>query len=477
MLKINNLTVQFEKNIVVDNIDMEVNDNNIVAIVGESGSGKTMTALSIAGLLPEDAKVSGDIYIEETNLLGLKESEKRKYRGKDITMVFQEPMTSLNPLMKIGKQIEEVLKLHTNFDKEKRKKEVSDILNAVELFDVERIKKSYPHELSGGMRQRVMIAISLICKPKLIIADEITTALDVMTRDQIIKLLKKINKDYKVAILFVSHNLNVVEELSDYVYVMKNGKVVESGKTKKVFENPENEYTKSLIEFKNGKREIKNLIKKEEVVLEIENLSAYYKNISKNIFKKPAINNVLEDISFKVYKGEIVGLVGKSGIGKTTLSKVILGLHKEFSGKISCVEKFPQMIFQDPYSSLNPKLKIKDMLLEVLLVRKNHTKTKRMEKVSDIIKKVGLDNSYLERYSNELSGGQRQRVAIALALISETTFIIADEPVSALDLSIQEQILQLLKRLQKEMNLTILFISHDMNVINKICDRVIELDK
>lgn len=477
MLKINNLTVKFENNVVVDNIDMEVKDNNIVAIVGESGSGKTMTALSVAGLLPEDAKVSGEIYIEENNLLGLKESERRKYRGKDITMVFQEPMTSLNPLMKIGKQIEEVLKLHTDFDKEKRKKEVSDILNAVELFDVERIKKSYPHELSGGMRQRVMIAISLICKPKLIIADEITTALDVMTRDQIIKLLKKINKDYKVAILFVSHNLNVVEELSEYVYVMKNGKVVESGNTKKIFENPENEYTKSLIEFKNAKKQIKSSTKKEELVLEVENLSAYYKNISKNIFKKPTINNVLDDVNFKVYKGEIVGLVGKSGIGKTTLSKAILGLHKEYSGRINCVEKLPQMIFQDPYSSLNPKLKIKDMLLEVLLVKKNNSKTKRMEKVSDTLKKVGLDNTYLERYSNELSGGQRQRVAIALALISETTFIIADEPVSALDLSIQAQILELLKKLQEEMNLTILFISHDMNVINKICDRVIELEK
>lgn len=477
MLKVDNLSVSFKDEIgngaVVDRVSFEMKQGEILALVGESGSGKSMTALSIIGLLKKTAIVDGKILLDDVNLLELSMKERRSYMGSEIAMIFQEPMTSLNPVMRVGKQAVEMIKLHRDTfsekpDRKKVREMVIDVFKKVELPEPEKLYNKYPHELSGGMRQRVMIAMASLCSPKILIADEPTTALDAQTQEQIIGLLKKINREKKISILMITHDLNVVADMADRIVVMKDGKKVEEGKTKEVLNHPKEEYTKKLIASvprgkKTGGEE------SDEIIVRAEDLSIYYKEGNKKRF-------VINNLSFGIHRGEILGLVGRSGLGKTTISKTILGIHKNYTGRIVNNAKHSQMIFQDPFSSLNPSKTIGWILEEPLKIREKHSKEERIEKVVKILNEVGLGREFMKRKPSELSGGQRQRVSIALSVISGADFIIADEPVSALDVTIQAQVLRLLLTLQKEYKLSMLFISHDIHVIEKMCDRILKID-
>ncbi len=479
MLEVRDLKVAFPKeepgsklvDWAVKGISFSMGRGEILAIIGESGSGKSMTALSIAGLLPPDAVSSGEILFNKKDLMALSKEGRRMVQGKDISMIFQEPMTSLNPVMKIGKQIEEVLVLHTGLSKAERKERVCKALLDAGLADPERLCQSYPHQLSGGMRQRVMIAMASVLKPQLMIADEPTTALDKRIQGQILRLLKQINTEKKMGILFISHNLEVVKDFCDRILVMYQGEIVESGTPEEIFQNPKEEYTKKLLaSIPKGKQIVKKEILEKKPVLEVRNLNVYYTE------KRKQKRQVIFNANFTIYEKEIVGLVGDSGGGKSSLSKAILGINKDIEGEICHFTEYPQMVFQDPYGSLNPVKRIGWILEEPLRIQVRLKKAERKEKVLHLLERVGLDRAYVGRRPGELSGGQRQRVCIALALILESRFIIADEPVSALDVTIQAQILELLKELKEEYKLSYLFISHDMAVINEMCDRILRLE-
>lgn len=480
MLKVDHLTITFPENEngaevkAVKGISFEMGEGEIVAIIGESGSGKTQTALSIIGLLNEKAICTGSIAYKGTELLSLSLKQRRTFMGKEISMIFQEPMTSLNPVMKIGRQIEEQLILHEQLAKEERRQRVVAALEAVGLKDAKALCEKYPHQLSGGMRQRVMIAIGIICYPGLMIADEPTTALDVQVQEQILKLLKSINQERKMGILFISHNLNVVKDFSDRILVMHEGKIVESGTPEEIFRHPKEEYTRNLLRsIPSGEGICLPGEKEGESVLEVSHLNVYYTE-GKGFGRKKR-RQVLSDISFQIHRGEVVGLVGQSGCGKSSLSKAILGLNQEIEGTILHRTEKPQMVFQDPYGSLNPAKSIGWILEEPLRIQKRLNQTERKRAVLQMLEKVGLDASYVDRKPSDLSGGQRQRVGIALALIQGSELIIADEPVSALDVTIQAQILELLVRLKEEFKLSYLFISHDMDVMYQMCDRIFRI--
>ncbi len=475
MLKVENLSIRFKDDLsdedAVKGISFAVQTGEIAAIVGESGSGKSMTALSIMGLLKKHAEVQGSIFLDDMDLLALDKKQRHACMGDEIAMIFQEPMTSLNPVMRVGKQVDEILRLHPDSmekgkrSKADRKRRVLEAFGNVDLPNPEEIYNKYPHELSGGMRQRIMIAMATVCRPKLLIADEPTTALDVQTQEQILKLLKKIHKESNLSILMISHDLNVVANLAERIIVMNRGEIVEQGETGKVLQSPEHEYTKKLLaSVLKGKKVPSE--HSEEIVIEARDLSIYYPEGRKQQF-------VINHLNFEIRKGEILGLVGRSGLGKTTISKTILGIHRTYTGTYVNHAKHSQMIFQDPFSSLNPAKTIGWILEEPLRVRTNMEPAARRKKVTEMLGKVGLPEEYYKRKPGELSGGQRQRVSIALAIIGGADFIIADEPVSALDVTIQAQILELLLQLQKEFGLSMLFISHDIHVIEKMCDRVL----
>lgn len=475
MLKVENLSIRFKDDLsdedAVKGISFAVQTGEIAAIVGESGSGKSMTALSIMGLLKKHAEVQGSIFLDDMDLLALDKKQRHACMGDEIAMIFQEPMTSLNPVMRVGKQVDEILRLHPDSmekgkrSKADRKRRVLEAFGNVDLPNPEEIYNKYPHELSGGMRQRIMIAMATVCRPKLLIADEPTTALDVQTQEQILKLLKKIHKESNLSILMISHDLNVVANLAERIIVMNRGEIVEQGETGKVLQSPEHEYTKKLLaSVPKGKKVPSE--HSEEIVIEALDLSIYYPEGRKQQF-------VINHLNFEIRKGEILGLVGRSGLGKTTISKTILGIHRTYTGTYVNHAKHSQMIFQDPFSSLNPAKTIGWILEEPLRVRTNMEPAARRKKVTEMLGKVGLPEEYYKRKPGELSGGQRQRVSIALAIIGGADFIIADEPVSALDVTIQAQILELLLQLQKEFGLSMLFISHDIHVIEKMCDRVL----
>ena len=475
MLKVENLSIRFKDDLsdedAVKGISFAVQTGEIAAIVGESGSGKSMTALSIMGLLKKHAEVQGSIFLDDMDLLALDKKQRHACMGDEIAMIFQEPMTSLNPVMRVGKQVDEILRLHPDSmekgkrSKADRKRRVLEAFGNVDLPNPEEIYNKYPHELSGGMRQRIMIAMATVCRPKLLIADEPTTALDVQTQEQILKLLKKIHKESNLSILMIYHDLNVVANLAERIIVMNRGEIVEQGETGKVLQSPEHEYTKKLLaSVPKGKKVPSE--HSEEIVIEARDLSIYYPEGRKQQF-------VINHLNFEIRKGEILGLVGRSGLGKTTISKTILGIHRTYTGTYVNHAKHSQMIFQDPFSSLNPAKTIGWILEEPLRVRTNMEPAARRKKVTEMLGKVGLPEEYYKRKPGELSGGQRQRVSIALAIIGGADFIIADEPVSALDVTIQAQILELLLQLQKEFGLSMLFISHDIHVIEKMCDRVL----
>lgn len=479
ILQVNQLSIGFEEKQgvrqVVDEISFHVAEGEILGIVGESGSGKSITSLTIMDLLKANARViKGEILFEGRNLLAMSEKEKRALKGKEISMVFQEPMTSLNPLMKVGPQVEEVLLIHTSLESKERKKEVLRMFGEVGLKDGEAIYQKYPHQLSGGMRQRIMIAMAMICRPKLLIADEPTTALDVTVQKQILELLKKMNRDFHTSIIFISHDLSVVRSLCRRAVVMNEGKIVELGEVNDLFTNPKEAYTKRLLAAVPtiGKvigQQVKN---NKAVMCEAINYSVFYEERKNGFFKKPTNRKIVDSVSFQIMEGEIYGVVGESGSGKSTLAKAIVGLNTNTKGELLLESSKPQMVFQDPYSSLNPAKKIESILAEPLRIKGGYSKEQIRERVLAMLEQVGLPKEYASRRIDRLSGGQRQRVAIGLALMNNPSFLVLDEPVSALDVTIQDQILHLLKSLQEKYHLTYLFISHDLSVVYNLCDRI-----
>tara|TARA_Y100000741_G_scaffold355721_1_gene331504 strand:- start:862 stop:2691 length:1830 start_codon:yes stop_codon:yes gene_type:complete len=507
LLKVSNLNTEFKSDYgskpALNNISFNIKEGEVLALVGESGSGKTVTSLSIMGLLPNNASVeNGEITLlskknKVINILNLSDEKHNEIRGNDISMVFQEPMTCLNPTMTVGEQILEVIIRHKKISKINAKKEMIGLLELVEIPDPIQRSIEYPHQLSGGMRQRIMIAIALACSPKLIIADEPTSALDVTIQAQLLELLKKLKNSIvtKTSILFITHDLGIVKELADRVIVMYQGKIVEEGNVLDVFENPKHSYTNNLIqslpEFKIEKRKQKKIIKKEtnnkNIILSIKNLYKEFP-VDKGIFKQSNESvKAVQNVSLNVRQNKILGLVGESGSGKSTLGKSIIKLIEPTSGEINFknqdisnfnrqkmqnIRQKMQMIFQDPFASLNPRKNILDTLMEPILVHKLMKKNEATEYIKQIIHDVGLPIESLIRFPHEFSGCQRQRIGIARALVLKPEFIIADEPVSALDVSIQAQVLNLLETIKETYNLTMIFISHDLSVIEYFCDEV-----
>ena len=523
MLQVRNLTVKFlsekDENEVVKKISFNLKENKILGIVGESGSGKSVTSLAVLGLLPKNTIQEGTIFFDEKNLLTISDKEFQQIRGNKIAMIFQEPMSSLNPTLTCGSQVAEVLKQHTGLNKKEIYQEVISLFQKVKLPLPDRIFNSYPHQISGGQKQRVMIAIAIACKPDLLIADEPTTALDVTVQKEIILLLKELQKENKMSILLISHDLSLVSEIADNVIILFKGKIVEKGITTDIFHSPQHNYTKGLINSKPNLNQrlkklptvedfIKNKIstdvytKKErdayhrkiyelKPLLEIVDLKKYF-NTSVGFAKKPFIKAV-DAISFKLYEGETLGLVGESGCGKTTLGRAIMQLEKITSGKIfykgrdithlsktalQNLRKEIQIIFQDPFSSLNPRISIGNAILEPMNVHGVLSNDKeRKIYVIELLKKVGLEEEHFNKYPHEFSGGQRQRIGIARAIALKPKIIICDESVSALDVSVQAQVLNLLNELKSTFNFSYIFISHDLSVVKYMSDQLVVMNK
>ncbi|MGN0372696.1 MAG: dipeptide ABC transporter ATP-binding protein [Enterocloster sp.] len=472
LLKIDHLTVGFQEETeirnAVDDISFSMEEGEILGVVGESGSGKSMTALTVMGLLSEKAVTAGSVRFKGRELLAMTEEERCSIQGKEIGMVFQEPMTSLNPVMKIGPQVGESLKLHTDFSQETIKKKTLQALKDAGLDQADSIYEKYPHELSGGMRQRAMIAMAMIHSPSLLIADEPTTALDVLIQTQILKLLRRLHSERNTAILFISHDLNVIRQVCDRVLVMRKGKILESGTVEKIFSHPEHEYTRQLVGTEAWKTED---ICGNENVLTVRDLFVSYSNSGLSFFRKNS-REVLHNVSFSLRQGEIFGIVGESGCGKSTLARVITGLHTNYKGTVHISDGVrPQMVFQDPFGSLNPARKIGWILEEPLRLRGVRDRSIRKKMVDTMLADIGLDASFADRYPRELSGGQRQRISIGMALSMDSRLLIADEPVSALDVTIQAQILDLLLKINRERKTAILFITHDLNLVYRLCHR------
>ncbi len=539
ILKVENLCVEFSmeqrKLCAVDHIDFDLLEGETLGIVGESGSGKSVTSLSIMKLISSPGKISsGNIYLKNgkgwVNLAKLEEKNLREYRGKKIAMIFQEPMTSLNPVYTCGKQITEVIMLHQNISKSKAKEKTIALFNEVLLPRPEEIYRSYPHQLSGGQKQRVMIAMALSCQPDILIADEPTTALDVTVQKFILELLKKIQEKYKMSIIFITHDLGVIAEIASRVLVMYEGRIVEQGLVEQIFKHAQHPYTKGLIacrpnlernqsklltvnDFLNteNEEEIEKLIAsitvkdKESIeqlkrkygsgepLLKVKNLSTYFPLKKKLFEKERQWVKAVDNVSFDVYPSETLGLVGESGCGKTTLGRSILRLIEPKRGwiyynndnitgysksQMRTLRKDFQIIFQDPYSSLNPRKTIGSAIIEPMLVHQLYKNDKeRKEKSIELLEKVQLEADHFKRYPHELSGGQRQRVCIARVLSLDPKFIICDESVSALDVSVQAHVLNLLHELKEEYLFTYIFISHDLSVVKHMSDRMAVMNK
>jgi peptide/nickel transport system ATP-binding protein len=519
LVQIKNLQISFsqENNSVqaVKNISLDIPKGKIIAIIGESGSGKSVTALSLLNLLPAQAAVKGEILFSENgidtqNFLELSDNAFRKIRGNKIAMIFQEPMTSLNPLHKCGAQVMENLILHKKVTKQQAKVEALALFTKVELPNPTEMLDRYPHQLSGGQKQRVMIAMAMCCKPVLLIADEPTTALDVRVQKNVLRLLKKLQEENEMSILFITHDLQLVANIADEIAVMYKGEIVEQGKAKNILEYPQHNYTKALLgclptpkskgkklavinDFLEEKKEHiepqknKNVIST-DVTLEVKNLKVYYPTKRNFVGKVLDYYKAVDDVSFTVHKNEIVGLVGESGCGKTTLGRTILNLIKPTSGNIildgkdiakakteqmRMIRKNLQIVFQDPFGSLNPRISIGDAITEPMKVHKLFsTKKRQTEKVVELLEQVNLPADAMKRFPHQFSGGQRQRICIARALALNPNFLIFDESVSALDVSVQAQVLNLINDLKAKYNFTAIFISHNFPVVHYISDRI-----
>jgi peptide/nickel transport system ATP-binding protein len=557
ILEIRNLTIDFEKQGVrstpIEAMSLSVNRGEIMAIVGESGSGKTLTALSILRLLPQPLASfrSGEIFFapdqkSPIDLIKLSEAEMSRVRGNQIAMIFQEPLSSLNPVLSCGHQVREAIELHKKLSKSQARSQTLELFEKVHLPDPSAIYKRFPFQLSGGQRQRVMIAMAMSCKPKLLVCDEPTTALDVTVQQTILQTLKDLQRLEQLSVIFITHDLGVVAEIADRAVVLYKGKMVEQGTLKDLFSHPSHPYTKGLLNcrpvlHKKGERlplvsdfmkvdelgqisesiQIKGSVEKEGpiasldknrkstfvkssllseqepnqkgVLLKVEHLSLWFES-GKNALGRPrSVVKAVNNVSFEVFKGETLGLVGESGSGKTTLGRCLLRLVEPSQGKIFLngddllalkgsrlkdMRRFMQIVFQDPYSSLNPRIKVGYTIEEPLQVHQGHLKRQtKTEKAIQLLRRVDLNPSFRDHYPHELSGGQRQRVVIARALAVDPSFVVFDESVSALDVSVQAQILNLIGDLKREFGFTVIFISHDLSVIRLVSDRIMVMKK
>lgn len=490
LLEIHKLSISFGGKRVVNDISLSLEYGQSLALVGESGSGKSLTALSIPKLLPNNADIKADkILCNGNDIMQYNEKAMQQLRGKDIAMIFQEPMVSLNPLHRIGKQIVEMITQHGNINQKDAQTQTYDLLKEVALNDVTRIFNAYPHELSGGQRQRVMIAMALAHRPKLLIADEPTTALDSDTQAQIIDLLKIIKQKHQLAILFITHDISLVEKFADDVCVMKDGQIIEQGSANDILQKPQHNYTKELI---NNRPKIleKTLTTHEKPILIAKDFKIYYP-IKSGILRR-AKNHIkaVDGVDFQLYAGRCLGIIGASGSGKSSLVKGLMQLT-DWQGELTIfgqnisqlsrqnirnMRKNIQIVFQDPFSSLSPRMNIGDIILEGLNVHEPHLHDdEKTTKLHDILQQTQLDRDMHWRYPHEFSGGQRQRIAIARALILKPKILILDEPTSALDINIQSDIIALLKEIQRQQQLAYIFISHDLEVINAMADDIVKM--
>jgi len=492
LVDVRNLSVAFgdgaDATRVVKDVSFHIDKGEIVALVGESGSGKTVSAMSILQLLPASASYpTGEILFEGKDILKANEAQLRAIRGKRISIIFQEPMTTLNPLHTIEVQVGEIIKLHQKLSDNDTRARVIELLTKVGIRDPEKRLSAYPHQLSGGQRQRVMIAIALANQPDLLIADEPTTALDVTIQAQILELLKALQKEMGMAMLLITHDLGIVRRMAERVYVMKSGEIVETGNTEDVFTTPKHPYTRHLIEAE-PKGEPPAVDASRPVVVEAENLKVWFP-IKRGLLQRTVdYVKAVDGLSMKVRAGETLGVVGESGSGKTTLGLALLRLlssegpiayvGKRIDGltnkQMRPLRKEMQIVFQDPYGSLSPRLTIGQIIEEGLLIQNPELdEDGRSERIATALQEVGLDPATRDRYPHEFSGGQRQRIAIARAMVLKPKFVMLDEPTSALDMSVQAQIVDLLRDLQKKRDLAYLFISHDLKVVRALCNYVI----
>ncbi len=494
ILEIKNLRAGFAINgdysEVLGGIDLSIDENEVMGLVGESGCGKTLTALSIIRLLPENAKISsGEVIFAGRNLLGLSELEMLDIRGQKIAMVFQEPFTALNPVIRIGPQISEAVLAHQDISQKAAQDLALDLLKKVRLGSPERIYYDYPHQLSGGQRQRVLIAIALAHQPKLLIADEPTTALDVTTQKGILELLLELKQSMRMSVLFITHDFVIISEVADKICVMKEGKIVEQGDKKEVLGKTRQEYTKRLLQAvpRVAAAEDKEAAAVSENILVETRLLSKSFTIERGLLRKSAGKiDAVRDVNIRIRKGAAFGLVGESGCGKTTLGRLLIGLTQPDQGEIIIagkpikeylsdtpkkIRRMMQIVFQDPYSSLDPRMRMGDIVLEGPTIL-GRTKAEKKQTLAQVLEQVHLNLRDSAKYPHQFSGGQRQRIAIARALATKPEFLILDEPVSSLDVLIQKDILDLLRRLQKELNLTYLFISHDLRVVKVMSDEI-----
>jgi len=526
LLSVKNLSISFKREKefvpVVYHLSYELCENEILGIVGESGSGKSVSSLAIMGLLPKGiSQISeGSIALEGNDLTSISEKKFQKIRGKEIAMIFQEPMSSLNPSMKCGPQVAEILHQHTRLTSKEIEQEVLLLFEKVKLPNPSALFSKYPHQISGGQKQRVMIAMAIACKPKILIADEPTTALDVTVQREIIQLLKELQAETKMSILFISHDLSLISEIANRVLVMYKGEIVEQGLAKTIFENPQHKYTQALIASRPSldfrlkrlptiqdfleEKIVNDIVSETErkqaqaeiygqpPLLEVKNIEKeYYSTLG--LFGKKVAFKAVDNVSFKIYEGETVGLVGESGCGKSTLGNAILQLDKATAGQIIYkgkditnlskseilkVRKEIQIIFQDPYSSLNPRIPVGKAIMEPMQVHGLFANDKeRKVKAIEILERVGLGEAFFNRYPHEFSGGQRQRIGIARTIALQPKLIVCDESVSALDISVQAQVLNLLNELKENFGFTYIFISHDLAVVKYMSDQVIVMNK
>ncbi len=526
----------------VNDVNFTLDRGETIGIVGESGSGKSVTSLSIMRLITAPGKIAGGSVTfhkssgEKTELTSLNASDIRRYRGKEIAMIFQEPMTSLNPVLTCGFQVAEALRLHLGLSKKAAKARTIELFEQVKLPRAAQLYDAYPHEISGGQKQRVMIAMAISCDPSILIADEPTTALDVTVQKTILELLKTIQRERDMGMLFITHDLGVIAEIADKVVVMYKGKAVEQGSVREVFSNPKHPYTKSLLACRppldkrlrqlpvvsdfmrensdgtftalekevgatvndyviTGEERKQHLteIYRQSPILQVRNIKTWFP-VKRGLFGRVHDHvKAVDDVTFDVFPGETLGLVGESGCGKTTLGRTIIRLIEPTSGEVifkgknfaelhgsalRAMRKHIQIIFQDPYSSLNPRMTIGNAIMEPMQVHRLHANNSvRKEKVVELLRKVSLKSEHFDRYPHEFSGGQRQRICIARALALEPQFIICDESVSALDVSVQAQVLNLLNELKRELGLTYIFISHDLSVVKFMSDNMIVMNK